>query len=798
MPDTTHPSGEVSPDDCGQLIDFPRQDRSKPPPKYDNLPLQLTSFIGREREIANLRKLLTTEARLVTLTGPGGSGKTRLALAVASDLVEGFEDGAWWVELASLSDQDLVAQAVASVLSVREVPGRSMSDALVEYLKEREVLLVLDNCEHLVASCAALCDTLLRACAKLKILTTSREALRAPGEAIFAVPPLSLPDPHRPPDAEGLPGYEATRLFAERARAARHDFSLTEENATAVAQICHRLDGIPLAIELAAFRTRVLSVEQISKRLAESFELLTGGSRTTMAHHMTLRATMDWSHALLSEKERRLFGRLSAFAGGCTLSAAEAICAEGLLGREEILDLLTQLVDKSLVLVLAERDGEARYEMLETLRQYGREKLEGSGEARGVRARHAAWFLALAEEAEPHLRGRRQLEWLGRLETEHDNLRAAMRFLLGEGEIEASVRLAWALWFFWYVRGHQGEGYRYAREVLERRDGLPVLARARTLMVGAITSYGLEDLENNERLWEQSVGLFRRAGNDDLGLADMLAGVGAAALQRGDAGRAGAAFEEALGLYRGAGSRWGAGAMLTQLGMIPFAADDHERAVRHFEEGLVLSREVGDRLTGHMALCGLALSSRIRGERGRAALLYAEALALAAEAGDRADAAHCVEGLAGLIAEGGDPERAARLFGASEALLETAGASHYAPAQERAIHEEAFEALRSGLGEETFEALRTAGRRMTPELAVEYALESPPERASRPAYPAGLSVREVEVLRLLTRGMTNARIAEELFISPNTVNRHLNSVYRKIGASSRAAATRFASEHNLL
>lgn len=238
--------------------------------------------------------------------------------------------------------------------------------------------------------------------------------------------------------------------------------------------------------------------------------------------------------------------------------------------------------------------------------------------------------------------------------------------------------------------------------------------------------------------------------------------------------------------------------MLTQLGMIPFAAGDHERAVRHFEEGLVLSREVGDRLTGHMALCGLALSSRIRGERGRAARLYAEALALAAEAGDRADAAHCVEGLAGLIAEGGDPERAARLFGASEALLETAGASHYAPAQERAIHEEAFEALRSGLGEETFEALRTAGRRMTPELAVEYALESPPERASRPAYPAGLSAREVEVLRLLTRGMTNARIAEELFISPNTVNRHLNSVYRKIGASSRAAATLFASEHNLL
>ena len=344
MPDPTHPSGEVSAEDSGRIIDFPRQDGTKTPPR-NNLPLQLTSFIGREQEIADLKKLLTTEARLVTLTGPGGSGKTRLALAVASGMVEGFEDGMWWVGLAPISDPDLVPQAVASVLSVREVPGRSVTDTLVEHLEEREALLLLDNCEHLVASCVALCDVLLHACPMLKILATSREALAVAGERRWQVPPLSSPDP-RVQAAGELGRFESVRLFVERARYRRPDFVLNPENAPSVAEVCYKLDGIPLAIELAAARVGTISVPQISGRLGHSLTLLAGRDRTAPERQQTLSATLDWSYELLEVAERELFARLSVFAGGFALEAAEAVCAGGAV-EEDVLDLLSRLVDKS-------------------------------------------------------------------------------------------------------------------------------------------------------------------------------------------------------------------------------------------------------------------------------------------------------------------------------------------------------------------------------------------------------------------------------------------------------------------
>jgi predicted ATPase len=345
---------------------------------HHNLPLQLNSFVGRGREMAEIETLLA-DRRLLTLTGPGGSGKTRLALAVTSEVAEWFGDGVWLVELASLSDPDLLPQAVASVLGVRETPSAPLVDALVAYLEPRNVLLVLDNCEHLIEACASLAEALLRRCPDLRVLATSREALGVAGETLFAVPPLTLPDPHRPSGVEGLPRYEASRLFVERARAVKPDFSLSEENAMAIAQICYRLDGMPLAIELAAARIRVLSVEQISTRLDDSFRLLTGGGRSMLARQRTLRATMDWSYGLLDPQEKELFRRLAVFAGGFTLGEAEAVCAGEGLGRGEVLDLLTSLVDKSLVLV-AERDGEARYRLLETVRQYASEKLDRAGE----------------------------------------------------------------------------------------------------------------------------------------------------------------------------------------------------------------------------------------------------------------------------------------------------------------------------------------------------------------------------------------------------------------------------------
>ncbi|MEJ7816454.1 MAG: AAA family ATPase, partial [Rubrobacter sp.] len=424
----------------------------------NNLPLELSSFVGREKELAEVKRLLE-DTRLLTLTGAGGCGKTRLALAIASELLEGFEDGVWMVELVPLADPSLVPQAVASTLGVREEPGRSPTETLSDYLGSKKLLLVLDNCEHLIEACAALAETLLRSCSELRVLATSREALGITGEVAWPVPSLSLPDLRRLPAVESLPQYESALLFVERAEAVKPDFALTEQNAPAVAQVCYRLDGIPLAIELAAARVKVLPVEQISERLDDCFRLLAAGSRTAMPRHRTLHATMDWSHELLPEAERTLFRRLSVFSGGFSLDAAEWVCAGEELERDEGLELLSHLVDKSLV-VAREEGGEARYRLLETVRQYGWERLSESDEAVEFRERHAGYYLALAEEAEPELKREGQVAWLERLERERDNLRAAMRWLLGRGELEEVARLGWALWLFWGIRAHFAEGRR--------------------------------------------------------------------------------------------------------------------------------------------------------------------------------------------------------------------------------------------------------------------------------------------------------------------------------------------------
>jgi len=745
-------------------------------------------------------KELLAGHRLLTLTGPGGSGKTRLALAAASVVAEDFEDGVWLVELASLSDPDLVPQVVASVLEVRETPDTPLVDSLRAHLEPRKTLLVLDNCEHVVEACADLAGVLLSSCPELRILATSREALDVSGETIFTVPPLSLPDPRHLPAAEGLPGYEAARLFVERAAAVKPGFALTEQNAMAVAQICYRLDGIPLAIELAAARMKVLSAEQISSRLHDSFDLLSGVGRTAMPHHRTLRATMDWSHELLAEEEQVLFRRLSVFAGGFTLEAAEAVGAGESIEEAGVLDLLGSLVDKSLVL-FEEQGGEARYRLLETVRQYGREKLAEAGEAERVHQRHAAYYLALAEEAEPHLKGHHQMTWLGVLEREHPNLRVSMRFLLNDGEVDTAVTFAWALWFFWYLHRHLGEGFRYSGEILDRGDALPAGPRAKALFIRAAMSDGIDSLERVEKSCQDSADLFREAG-DGFGLAIAVGSLGLLAMRRGDMERAQMLLEDALDLNRKVGDRWGVSSVLAYMGIIPLSRGDNARAVGYFEEAPALSREVGDRYVGYLSLYNLALASRARGDREQAARHYTEGLGLAVEVSDRANAAYCLEGLAGLIAEGSEsPERAVRLFGASEAWLEALGAPRYAHAEDRVVSERALAALRDRLGGGTFEAAWAEGLEMSPEQAIEHALTSPvilQEAPPASEYPAGLSAREVEVLKLVARGMTNAQIARELFISPRTVNAHLGSVYHKIGYSTRAEATRFASERGLL
>ena len=549
------------------------------------MPLEISSFVGREKELAEVRRLLK-DNRLLTLTGPGGCGKTRLASVAAGELVEGFEDGVWMVEFASLSDPSLVPQAVATVLGVREQPGQPLTETLSRYLRSKKVLMILDNCEHQVEACAKLAEALLRSSPELRVLATSREALGIVGEVAWPVPSLSLPDLRRLPDIESLPQYESARLFVERTARVNPTFALTEQNATAVAQICYRLDGIPLAIELAAARAKVLSVEEISERLDHRFGLLSAGGRTAMPRHKTLHATMDWSHELLGLEERTLFRRLSVFAGGFSLEAAEVVCAGEELERDEVLELLSQLVNKSLV-VAQEKGGETRYRLLEMVRQYGREELDGAEEETEVGLRHARFYVELAEEAEPELKGEQQLAWLERLETEHDNLRAAMRWLLGGGELEDAARLGWALWLYWGIRAHFAEGRRSMKQALAVNGGSTMTERAwaKALYVEGMMANYQGDHGSVESLVEESLALFRKR-DDRLGRAYALSNAGFAANGQGQHQRAITLIEESVDLFLEEGEKWGAAIELDFLAVAWRERGDHARAKSVAEPGL--------------------------------------------------------------------------------------------------------------------------------------------------------------------------------------------------------------------
>jgi len=542
VPDgTDRSSRDVSPgnrEETGTVISFPETHLPKGPPP-DNLPLELSTCIGREREVAEVERLMAGDTRLLTLYCSGGSGKTRLALAVAQRMVEGFEDGVWWAELAPLSDPDLVAGTLASALGVREVPDRSLVDVLVEHLEPRKTLLILDNCEHLVEACADIAVALLRACPQLRILATSREPLRVVGETVWMVPGLSLPDGHQRSSVGELGRFEAVRLFLERAKATNAGFELTEQNASAVAGLCRKLDGIPLAVELAAARVRALAVEQISEKLEDPLGLLTTGSRTSAARHQTLRAALEWSYDLLDEQERELLNWLSVFAGGWDLEAAEAVGAEDPTQAGLVLDLLSALVDKSLVVaedIDEELTSYVRYRMLEPVRQFAREKLEESPEGPEVLQRHAEHYLALAETAEPELLGARQGGWLGRLRTELGNLRAALAWSLEPVEdardrAVLGLRLAATLWRFWDMQGFH-EGKRWLRAALEKDPGGFPAVRAKALSgLGWILLFQ-QDYEPAIAALEEAVALHKDL-EDESGAALALANLGFAVLHGG-------------------------------------------------------------------------------------------------------------------------------------------------------------------------------------------------------------------------------------------------------------------------
>jgi non-specific serine/threonine protein kinase len=774
-----------------------------------NLPAQLTNFVGREQELTEIQTLLR-RTRLLTLTGPGGSGKTRLALQAAAKATDRFEEGVFFVELAPLFDPGLVILTVAQVFGVPDSGSRPPLEHVQDYLRDRRLLLLLDNCEHLVGACAALADALLRACPHLHVLATSREVLGVAGETVYPVPPLTLPPPGEAvsasPDAP-LAASEAVQLFVTRAAGVLPGFALSERNAPAVAEVCRRLDGMPLALELAAARIRVLAPEQIAARLEDRFRLLTGGSRTALPRHRTLRATLDWSYELLSEPERALFRRLAVFAGGFTLEAAEAVgsppTASPRPAPDEppaatVLDLLAQLADKSMVVVEPTAAGPVRYRLLETLRQYGWERLAESGEDAVVRRRHAHFYLAYAEAAEPELVGPAELACADRLEHEHDNLRAALRWLAESGESEAELRLSGALWRFWFIHSHLAEGRQWLEAALARGGAAPAAARARALCALAYIVPAQGDFPGGRAYALESLALYRELG-DKVRMSDVLGVLGMTALFAGDFEHARAWATEGLAVSREAGYAHGTGLALGILGGVAQARGDEEQAAALCTEGVAM---LADPEGAAYVFEALARITHRQGRRARATTLYGECLELYRQTGDRQAIARCLDGLAALAASQGRLERAARLFGAGQALREAIGVSLMPP--DRVEHDRGVAEARLALGEAAYQAAWAAGRALPLGEAIDEALAplapAPPTSPAAAPGPAAspLTAREREIAALIGRGLTSRAIAGALVLSERTVDNHADNIRGKLGLRSRAEIAAWAARQGLL
>jgi predicted ATPase/DNA-binding XRE family transcriptional regulator len=682
------------------------------------IPSPHTPLLGRDRELEEIRTFLRG-IRMLTLTGTGGVGKTRLALQAAREAEDLFPDGVAFVGLAPLADASLVVATIAQALGLREAEGRTSREALYVYLREKRILLVLDNFEH-VLEAAPEVVALVEACPHLVVLVTSRAPLRVRGEQEYPVPPLVVPDPTRLPVVEEVAGAPAVELFAERARAASPSFELTEANAAAVAAICWRLDGLPLALELAAARVRFLGPTALLSRLDRALEA--GGARDLPERQRTMRATLDWSHDLLHNPEKELFRRLSVFAGGWTLEAAEDVCAAGEVELDDVLALLINLGEQSLVTTEEIADGSVRYGMLEPVRQYALERLEESGEAEEVRRQHACYYLALAERSGPELGGPGQAAGLRRLETEIDNMRAALRWSVDHGESEAIARMAWSMWTYWWSSGHISEGRRWMEEALASEPDMPALTRARLLFVAATLGQAIGDFEGTWPKIEESRVLFEQLG-DRQGVAYCLGTGGLIVLGLGRPEEGLALMLESADIDLELGNKWGAASMLGFSATVPFSRGDLAHARRLAERGLSLAREVGARDVLYVNLHPHAAIALAEGDNERAARLFEEGLTLSAEVGEANNVALCMEGLGAIAASEGRLERAARLWGAAEAILEPIEVIAYPYATDRSLHERRVAATRERLDEETWTRAWTEGRAMTTEQAIEYALE---------------------------------------------------------------------------
>ena len=839
-----------------------------------NLPSEVSSFLGRQAEIAELRRALPG-TRLLTLTGAGGVGKTRLALRLASDVLEDAADAVWLVELAALADPALVPQAVAQAVGTREQPGRPLLETLATALGVAPTLLVLDNCEHLVDACAHVAGHLLRASPTLHILATSREPLGVPGEVAWPVPPLGLPADDEHAGLKDRARSEAVQLFVVRAQAARPGFTLTEQNVLAVSEVCRRLDGIPLAIELAAARLRVLSPAELAARLDDRFRLLTGGSRTASPRQQTLRATVEWSYDLLTEVERRLFERLSVFAGGFTLDAVEAVCGDSneergtsnearadaqlvahrssLVPRNDVLDLLTRLVDRSLVLAEQHGTEATRYRLLETLRAYGVNRLAERGDAEWARERHARWMTELAQRAERAFHGPSQGHWLRWAEREHDNATAALTWAVECGDVELAVSLAAALSWPWVLHQRWSEGLEWAERVLAMPQAVPTRERG-MLLTGAIQfalfrgdlasnrpsgdlaavrgrieecltigealnddelilgAYGMSqlvrefgvDLEGAPEVTVEELNALARRIGHTWGECRGLEAMARRALRAGDLDTAGAHLTEAIRLARGAGDTWSLAMALHEIGDVERVRGAHPHAGVLYEESLTLFSELG--LGARPSLVhNLGYVALAAGDRVGAATNFAQALNQFRRLGEARGMAECLIGFGALAAAKGRTADAARLFGAGEAALDALGIDLWPsnlPDYTRWLSR-----VRLGRAVASFDRTRAEGRALSLEQAVALALAGNDERRvrlpdssfiiPRSSFSMRLTPREQEIAQLAAQGLTNRQIAATLVIAEKTAANHVQRVLEKLDLRSRTQLAARAAEFGL-
>ena len=828
-----------------------------------NLPHQATPLVGRGREVeAVCATLRRPEVRLLTLFGPPGIGKTRLSIHAASLLLDDFPDGVWFVPLAAITDPDLVPYAITQALELRGATDESMPERLRTYLQGKHLLLLLDNFEQVVKAAPLLSDLLAHS-PGVKMLVTSRELLQLYGEHDYPVPPLSLPDLDRLPDLAALSDYEAIELFLQRAQAVNPGFQLTDRNAPAVAEICLRLDGLPLAIELAAARVLVLQPEDLLARLKSRLTLLKGGARNLPERQRTLQAAIDWSYNLLEPAEQTLFRRLGIFVDGYTLEAVEEVCATGDLESLglDTLDGVASLVGKSLLQrqesTGAHDDGRSqRFFMLETLREYARQKLEEAGELDAAADRHLHYYLRFAETAEQGLRGNEQLRWMQRVDTEVNNLRAALEWSLSRDDlVQNGLRMAPALGRYWQTKGYLSEGRDWCEQLLSKAEqtGQSELSieRVKALRTLAFMVFEQGNFIEARSILEQCLEMSRALGYD-WGVASALNGLGPVALWLGEYDLSLSLIQEALAIFRRLGDKPSASNTLTLSGTILMLKGEYRAAQVPLDESLAISRELGSDLGITSTLSELGSVAFHLGDNDRARALLEESLGLARELGvdwviakviarlgtialrqgdPREAEALSLEGLDRYRRSGnkrwtrwylvalaevarlrGQPERAAKLIGMSEGPISAAG-GHYEPGM-RAEIERITASVRAELDEETFERLRDEGRSMPPEDAVVYALEPFSQRAlgagqvqgstervpggatsAAQPYPDDLTERELEVLRLIAAGKSNQEIAQDLVLSLRTVERHISNIYQKIGATgriARATATAYA------